>query len=43
MTKLKMLPKGIGGAKFDLTKTFSNQLFSHVRLSDLLKYFEVQL
>ena len=27
-----MLPKGVGVAKFDFTKTFRNQLFSRVRV-----------
>ena len=27
-----MLPKGVGVAKFDFTKTFKNQLFSRVRV-----------
>ena len=30
--KQETLPKGVGVAKFDFTKTFRNQLFSHVRL-----------
>ena len=30
MTKQETLPKGIGGAKLDFTKTFINQLFSRV-------------
>ena len=30
MTKQDALPKGIGVAKFDFTKTFRNQLFSRV-------------
>ena len=32
MTKQETLPKGIGVAKFDFTKTFRNQLFSRVRI-----------
>ena len=32
MTKHETLPKGVGVAKFDLTKTFRNQLFSRVRV-----------
>ena len=32
MTKQETLPKGAGVAKFDLTKTFRNQLFSRVRV-----------
>ena len=32
MTKQEALPKGVGIAKFDLTKTFRNQLFSRVRV-----------
>ena len=32
MTKQETLPKGVGVAQFDFTKTFRNQLFSHVRL-----------
>ena len=32
MTKQEMLPKGVGVAKFDLTKTFRNQLFSRARV-----------
>ena len=31
-TKQETLPKGIGVAKFDFTKTFRNQLFSRVRV-----------
>ena len=31
-TKQETPPKGIGVAKFDLTKTFRNQLFSRVRI-----------
>ena len=31
-TKKETLPKGVGVAKFDFTKTFRNQLFSHVRV-----------
>ena len=31
-TKQETLPKGVGVAKFDLTKTFKNQLFSRVRV-----------
>ena len=31
MTKQEMLPKGVGVAKFDFSKTFRNQLFSGVR------------
>ena len=31
-TKQKTLPKGVGVAKFDFTKTFINQLFSRVRV-----------
>ena len=31
-TKQETLPKGVGVAKFDLTKTFGNQLFSRVRV-----------
>ena len=30
--KKETLPKGVGVAKFDLTKTFRNQLFSRVRV-----------
>ena len=30
--KTETLPKGIGVAKFDFTKTFRNQLFSRVRV-----------
>ena len=33
MTKQETLPKGEGVAKFDLTKTFRNQLFSRVMVS----------
>ena len=29
-TKQETLPKGVGVAKFDLTKTFKNQLLSRV-------------
>ena len=32
MTKQEMLPKGVWVAKFDLTKTFRNQLFSRARV-----------
>ena len=32
MTKQETLPKGVGVAKFDYTKTFRNQLFSRVRV-----------
>ena len=32
MTKQQTLPKGVGVAKFDLTKTFRNQLYSYVRV-----------
>ena len=32
MTKQETLPKGIGVAKFDFTKTLRNQLFSRVRV-----------
>ena len=32
MTKQETLPKGVGVAKFDFPKTFSNVLFSCVRL-----------
>ena len=32
MTKQETLPKGVGVAKFDFTKTFRNQLFSRVNL-----------
>ena len=32
MTKQEMLSNGVGFAKFDFTKTFRNQLFSHVRV-----------
>ena len=32
MTKQEALPKGVGVAKFDFTKTFRNQLFSRVRV-----------
>ena len=32
MTKQETLPNGVGGAKFDFTKTLSNQLFSDVRV-----------
>ena len=32
MTKQEALPKGVGVTKFDLTKTFKNQLFSRVRV-----------
>ena len=31
-TKHEVLSKGVGVAKFDFTKTFRNQLFSHVRV-----------
>ena len=31
-TKQETLPKGVGVAKFDFTKTFINQLFSRVRV-----------
>ena len=31
-TKQETLTKGVGVAKFDFTKTFRNQLFSHVRV-----------
>ena len=33
MTKQVTLPKWVGVAKFDLTKTFRNQLFSHFMVS----------
>ena len=33
MTKPETLPKGVGVAKFDFTKTFRNQLFSRVKAS----------
>ena len=33
MTTPETLPKGVGVAKFDTTKTFRNQLFSRVRVS----------
>ena len=33
MTKPETLPKGVGVAKFYLTKTFRNQLFSRVSVS----------
>ena len=51
MTKQETLLKGVGVAKFDLTKTFRNQLFSRVRVlyhqysityHIILKYFKVQ-
>ena len=32
MTQQETLPKGVGFAKFDYTKTFRNQLFSPVRV-----------
>ena len=32
MTKQEALPKGVGVAKFDLTKTFRNQVFFLVRV-----------
>ena len=32
MTKQEALPKGVGVAKYDFTKTFRNQLFSRVRV-----------
>ena len=32
MTKHETLPKGVGVAKFDFTKTFRNQLFSCVKV-----------
>ena len=32
MIKQETQPKGVGGAIFDFAKTFSNQLFSRVRL-----------
>ena len=32
MTKQETLPKGVGVAKFDLTKTFKNQLLLRVRV-----------
>ena len=32
LTKQETLPKGVGVAKFDLTKPFRNQLFSRVRV-----------
>ena len=32
MTKQEMLPKGVGVAKFDFTKTFRNQNLSRVRV-----------
>ena len=50
-TKQETLPKGVGVAKFDFTKTFRNQLFSRVRVlyhqysitnHSQLKYFKVQ-
>ena len=31
-TKQETLPKGVGVAKFDFTKTFRNQLFSRLRV-----------
>ena len=31
-TKQETLPKGVGVAKFDFTKTFRNRLFSRVRV-----------
>ena len=31
-TKQETLPKGVGVAKFNFTKTFRNQLFSRVRI-----------
>ena len=31
-TKQETLPKGVGVAKFDFTKTFKNQLFSRIRV-----------
>ena len=31
-TKQETLPKGVGVAKFDFTKTFRNQLFIRIRL-----------
>ena len=31
-TKQETLPKGVGVATFDFTKTFKNQLFSRVRV-----------
>ena len=34
MIKKETLPKGVGVAKFDFTKTFRNQLFSRVRELD---------
>ena len=32
MTQQETLPKGVGVAKFDFTKTFRNQIFSPVRV-----------
>ena len=32
MTKQETLPKGVGVAKFDFTKTFRNQLLSRIRV-----------
>ena len=32
LIKQETLPKGVGVAKFDFTKTFRNQLFSRVRV-----------
>ena len=32
MTKQETLPKGVGVAKFDFTKTFRNHIFSRVRV-----------
>ena len=32
MTKQETLPKGVGVAKFDITKTFRNQIFLCVRV-----------
>ena len=51
MTKQETLPKGVGVAKFDFTKTFNNQLFSCVRVlyhqylitnHSHVKYYKVQ-
>ena len=39
MTKQEMLPKGVGVAKFDFTKTLKNQLFS--RVSVLYNQFSI--
>ena len=40
MTKQETLPKGVGVAKFDLSKTFRNQLFSRAEgiTSSILDY-----